>query len=79
MKLPQSIDARWIKSLTDLDLLGAERTLHATFAKQELAEKKKRGAQYNLLRGPEELTSAWLRWSMVCNATRDRGLKIRNV
>ena len=33
------------------------------------------GGAFSLLRGPDSLTQAWLRWSMVCNATRDRGLR----
>ncbi len=75
MTIPERITARWIATLSNEDLQLAERSLHGSFREEETAEKARRGQAYSLLRGPESLTSAWLRWCMVCNATRDRGLR----
>jgi hypothetical protein len=76
MTFPDRIDARWIASLTNEELQQAESELRVSFAEQETLEKQRRGSRYELLRGPEVLTSAWLRWSMVSNATRARGLSV---
>jgi len=76
MTLPDRITARWINSLSNEELQAAEKELHGFFFAEEGAEKARRGDQFSLLRGPESLTNAWLRWSMVCNATRDRGLRV---
>lgn len=78
MTFPDRIDARWIEGLTDPQLQQAELELRTTFAKHELAEKKLRGDHYALLRGPESLTLAWMRWSMVSSAVRKRGLRVRH-
>lgn len=77
MKLPDRIEASWIESLSDTELQQAEWELRARFAKEETAEKARRGDAYAILHGPEALTSAWMRWSMVSNATRERGLRTR--
>lgn len=75
MTLPDRITAHWISSLSNDQLQEAERTLHDQFSVAESAEKARLGAAFSLMRGPELLTQAWFRWSMVCNATRDRGLR----
>jgi hypothetical protein len=75
MELPNRIDARWIDSLADKQLLRAEHALHTTFSRREAEEKRLRGSAYVMLRGPEPLVSAWIRWAMVNNATRARGLQ----
>ena len=75
MTIPDRVTARWISTLSNDELQEAERELHGTFSKAELSEKERRGCAYSLLRGPDSLTQAWLKWSMVCNATRDRGLR----
>lgn len=77
MTFPDRIDASWIGSLNDDQLVQAECELRKRFAQQEAKEKKRRGMQYDLMKGPDDLTSAWLRWSMVNNATRARGLRAR--
>ena len=74
MKLPHRINARWIDSLTDEQLQEAEGELHRRFTRHDAAERAHRGEHYDLLRGPDVLTEAWLRWSMACNAARERGL-----
>ena len=76
MMIPERVNAGWIDTLRDDDLLKAERTLHREFAKEETAEKQRRGANYVMLRGPESLVRAWLRWLMVNNATSSRSLVV---
>ncbi|GMV09779.1 MAG: hypothetical protein ABS52_08745 [Gemmatimonadetes bacterium SCN 70-22] len=75
MTIPDRITANWISTLSNDQLQDAERALHDQFSVAESAEKERRGAAFSMMRGPEQLTQAWLRWSMVCNATRDRGLR----
>ena len=74
--IPEQVNANWIDTLRDEELLKAERALHKEFAKQEAAEKQRRGASYVMLHGPEPLVTAWLRWLMVNNATSSRGLVV---
>ena len=76
MMLPDRINAAWIDALSDAQLLEAEVDLHATFTTLDRAERSRRGASYDLMRGPEPLTGAWMRWSMVSNAVRSRGLRV---
>jgi hypothetical protein len=75
MTIPDRITANWIATLSNDDLQHAERSLHGSYTLEESAEKARRGRAFSLLRGPESLTNAWLRWCMVCNATRERGLR----
>lgn len=74
MKIPDRVNANWISTLGDKDLLLAERKLHADFQVHEKSEKARSGARYMLLNGPSPLVNAWLRWLLVSNATRARGL-----
>lgn len=76
MKLPDQVNASWIATLGDAQLVQAEAQLHAEFAKEESAEKKRAGARYVMMRGPESLMSAWLRWLLVNNETRARRVLI---
>ena len=76
MTIPEKVDASWIATLGNDRLLKAETQLHATFQKEEIAEKKRKGANYTMLRGPQSLVDAWLRWLLVNNATRTRGLVV---
>lgn len=77
MMIPQRVDARWISSLGDTDLLVAEETLHEDFRVHERTEKARSGGRYQLLDGPSALVNAWLRWLLVSNAARTRGLSVR--
>lgn len=77
MQIPERVDARWIETLADSQLLTAEEKLRAEFAKREQAEKKIRGSRYEMMRGPSALVNAWLRWLLVSNAARTRGLAKR--
>lgn len=76
MKLPERVNATWIATLADAQLVQAESQLHAEFAKEENAEKKRAGARYQMMRGPETLMSAWQRWLLVNNEVRARGVLI---
>jgi hypothetical protein len=76
MIIPFRVDARWISSLDDTNLLTAEQTLHEDFRLHERTEKDRSGARYMLLNGPSPLVNAWLRWLLVSNAARTRGLVV---
>jgi hypothetical protein len=76
VKIPDRVNARWIATLADAQLISAESQLHSEFFRQETAEKKRCRSGYVMLEGPEPLVSAWLRWSLVNNETRTRGLVI---
>lgn len=78
MTIPNHIDARWIETLANEQLVVAEATLHAEFREREVEEKRRRGARYVLLQGPTELVTAWHRWLLVSNATRSRGLVVNH-
>jgi hypothetical protein len=78
MMIPFRVDARWISSLGDTDLLVAEETLHEDFRVQERTEKTRSGGRYMLLNGPSALVNAWLRWLLVSNAARTRGLSVHH-
>ena len=75
MKIPEFVNGLWIDSLDNVQLLVAEGRLHKVFAKCESAEKKRKGTQYDMMRGPIVLMDAWQRWVMVNNEARARGLK----
>lgn len=76
MMIPEKVNASWIATLRDDQLVRAEASLHKEFVKQETAEKERRGSRYVMLRGPESLVSAWLRWLLVNNETSSRGLTV---
>lgn len=77
MKLPEKVDSRWVASLADDKLMQAEAQLHTEFVKQEAAEKKRMGSRYTMLRGPESLVNAWLRWLTVSNEAESRHVRVR--
>lgn len=78
MTIPDRITARWIATLGDDQLVKAEATLHADFREREAMEKQRAGSRYVLLQGPQPLVTVWLRWLLVSNATRDRGLVVNH-
>jgi len=78
MKIPDHVNARWVSSLGDDQLLAAESKLHADFRKHETVEKSRSGARYILLQGPPQLITSWHRWLLVSNETRTRGLNVRH-
>jgi len=77
MNIPDRVNARWIATLGDDQLVTAEAQLHATFQSSERAEKQRSGGRYVLLQGPATLVHAWQRWLLVSNETRSRGLMVR--
>lgn len=76
--IPMHVTSRWIATLGDEQLQAAEAELHAEFREREGVEKLRRGARYELLRGPSALVDAWHRWSMVSNEARLRGIAVRH-
>lgn len=76
MTIPDRVNARWIATLNNDQLMAADAQLHAAFREYETVEKRRSGARYVLLQGPTTLVNAWLRWVMVNNETRTRGLVV---
>ena len=76
MNIPERINARWIATLADEQLVTAEAELHATFRANERTEKARSGPRYMLLQGPAALVNSWQRWLLVSNETRSRGLVV---
>jgi len=76
--IPTKVNARWIATLDDAQLVVAETTLHSAFRELEISEKSRSGSRYVLLQGPAELVSAWHRWLLVNNEVKARGLAIRH-
>ena len=77
MTVPERVTADWIATLGNRQLVTVESRLHSEFLDEETQEKKRRGDRYTLLQGPAALVNAWLRWQMVSNEARSRGLLIR--
>jgi len=78
MTVPDRVTAGWIATLANGQLMTIESTLHSEFVDEETQEKKRRGDRYSLLQGPPALVNAWLRWQMVSNEARSRGLLVRH-
>jgi hypothetical protein len=77
MTIPDRVNATWIATLANTQLIVAESQLHAAFVREENVEKKRRGGRYSLSKGPAPLVTAWLRWLLVNNETRSRKLVVR--
>ena len=78
MTVPERVTAEWIGTLANAQLMTVESRLHSEFLDEEIQEKERRGDRYALLQGPAELVNAWLRWQMVNNEARSRGLLVRH-
>lgn len=78
MNIPDRINARWMATLVDDQLVTAEAELHAVYRRQESVEKARAGTRFKLLQGPADLVNAWQRWSLVNNETRHRGIFVRH-
>lgn len=74
MNIPERVNGKWVATLDDAALVEAEGVLHADFRRQDVAEKARRGTKYRLLEGPAPLVDAWMRWNLVSNEARKRGL-----
>jgi len=78
MTVPERVTAGWVATLPDGQLMTVESRLHSEFLDEETQEKERRGDRYTLLQGPSALVNAWLRWQMVNNEARSRGLLVRH-
>jgi hypothetical protein len=78
MTVPDRVTADWIATLGNAQLVDVESRLHAEFQKENVAEKRRAGSRYTLLQGPTVLVNAWLRWLLVSNEARSRGLVVRH-
>lgn len=76
--IPDRITAGWIATLANGQLITIESDLHSAFVTEEILEKERRGERYALLQGPPALVNAWLKWQMVSNEARSRGLLVRH-
>ena len=79
MTIPERITVDWISTLADARLVDVEWHLHSEFKTEDTHERKRTGDRYTLLQGPPALVNAWLRWQMVTNEARSRGLMIRRM
>lgn len=75
--IPAHVNAKWIGTLNDKQLVAAEAQLYADFRDHEVTERSRSGARYVLLEGSAPLVTAWHQWLLVSNATRARGLPVR--
>jgi transposase len=75
--IPERISAGWIATLEDDQLIKFESELRDVFNKHEVAERKRKGSRYAVLEGPEILVNSYLKWQMVSNEARERGLAVR--
>jgi len=76
MRLPERVNHQWMATLENDQLAEAESKLHTQFVKEEQAEKKRAGSKYTMLRGPESLVNAWMRWLTVNNEAQSRGIHV---
>lgn len=72
--IPQRVNRRWIDRLDNTQVADAESSLHTDFTRLDRAEKTLRGTRYRLLEGPAPLVDAWIRWLLLNNEARDRGI-----
>ena len=79
MTIPARITGDWIATLGNARLVDVELLLHSEFITEENHERKRSGERYTLLQGPAALVNAWLRWQMVSNEMRTRGVLTRRV
>jgi hypothetical protein len=79
MTIPDRVTSGWIATLANDRLVSVESRLHSEFVTEDTHERKRRGDNYALLQGPAALVNAWLRWQMVSNEARSRGLVVRHL
>jgi hypothetical protein len=78
MTIPDRVTAGWIATLANTQLMTIESRLHSEFLDEESLERERRGDRYTLLQGPAALVNAWLKWQMVSNEARSRGLVVNH-
>lgn len=76
MTIPSHVNARWIATLGDDQLIAAEAQLYAAFKTREVAERSRAGSRYVLLQGPAALVNAWHQWALLNHETRARGVNV---
>ena len=79
MTIPDRVTAEWIATLADDRLVTVESRLHSEFITEDKHERKRSGGRYALLQGSAALVNAWVRWQMVTNEARSRGLLMRRL
>lgn len=78
MVVPDRVTADWIATLGNGQLEIVESRLHTELRDQETLERSRCGSRYALLQGPATLVNAWLKWQLVSNEARSRGLLIHH-
>jgi len=78
MTVPDRVTADWIATLANERLVSVEARLHSEFLDEDGQERMQSGGRYSLLQGPAALVNAWLKWQMVTNEARSRGLLVRH-
>ena len=76
MTIPLNVNARWIATLGNDQLIAAEAQLYADFKAREVAERSRAGSRYVLLQGPAALVNVWQQWVMLNKETRVRGVSV---
>jgi hypothetical protein len=77
LKIPEKVNAAWVESLGDAQLISAEAALRKQFAEEESAEKERKGPRYSMFRGPASLMTAWTRWLLVSNEAIARRVAVK--
>ena len=78
MLIPDRINARWIATLADDEVVTAEAQLYNDYRERDAAERFRAGARYVLLQGPATLVTAWHRWGLLSNEARARQLVVKH-
>ena len=76
MSIPSNVNARWIATLGNDQLIVAEAQLYTAFKTREVVERSRAGARYVLLQGPAALVNAWHQWALLNNEARVRGVNV---
>ena len=76
MTIPSHVNARWLATLGDDQLVAAEAQMYADFRTREVTERRRAGSRYILLQGPAELVNAWHQWTLLNNEAKARGVTV---
>ena len=76
MSIPLNVNARWIATLGDDQLIAAEAQLYTAFKACEVVERERAGSRYMLLQGPAALVNAWHQWALLNHETQVRGVSV---
>lgn len=77
IEIPTHVNARWIATLGDEQLVAAESQSFSAYCVREIAEKNRAGSRYMLLQGPSALVNAWQQWQLLNSEARARGVIVR--